>query len=91
MEHPYITNHCKPFELTLNNNKVLTKLTLHEPETVLALPDSSVQDNKFKSIKILSELYEQQVLGTINWAKHIPGMYILHVQFSDFFGYFFSL
>ena len=89
MEHPYITNHCKPFELTLNNNKVLTKLTLHEPETVLALPDSSVQNNKFKSIKILSELYEQQVLGTINWAKHIPGMYILHVQFSDFLDIFF--
>ena len=42
--------------MTLNNNKVLTKLTLHEPETVLALPDSSVQDNKFKSITILSEL-----------------------------------
>ena len=85
MEHPYITNHqSKPFELTLNDNKILTKLTLHEPETVLASPDSSVQDNKYKSLKILSELFEQQALGIIKWYKNIPG--ITHLSIKDQMG-----
>ena len=45
-----------------------------EPETVLALPDSSVPDDE-KITQTLSNLYEKQLVGIIEWAKQIPGLY----------------
>merc|ERR1712012_980082 len=59
--------------LTLDDNKLLNALISCEPETVLALPDSSVPDGTYKIVKTLSNLYEEQLVGIIDWAKRIPG------------------
>jgi estrogen-related receptor ERR len=58
--------------LTLDDNKLLNSLISCEPETVLALPDSSVPDDE-KITQTLSNLYEKQLVGIIEWAKQIPG------------------
>lgn len=44
-----------------------------EPETVLALPNSTLASGKFKTVTTLSDLYDKQLVGTIDWAKQIPG------------------
>ena len=56
------------------DNKLLNSLISCEPETVLALPDSSVPDDE-KITQTLSNLYEKQLVGIIEWAKQIPGLY----------------
>ena len=66
-----------------------------EPETVLAMPDSSVPDDE-KITQMLSNLYEKQLVGIIEWAKQIPGLYcneFLNDNISFFFlmDYFFIL
>ena len=55
------------------DNKLLTSLISNEPETVLALPDSSLPEKKYKIVKTLSDLYERQLVGIVDWAKRIPG------------------
>ena len=56
------------------DNKLLNSLISCEPETVLAMPDSSVPDDE-KITQMLSNLYEKQLVGIIEWAKQIPGLY----------------
>ena len=38
------------------------------------MPDSSVPDDE-KITQMLSNLYEKQLVGIIEWAKQIPGLY----------------
>ena len=65
---------CAEVELCSIDNKLLNSLISCEPETVLALPDSSVPDDE-KITQTLSNLYEKQLVGIIEWAKQIPGLY----------------
>ena len=58
------------------DNKLLNSLISCEPETVLALPDSSVPDDE-KITQTLSNLYEKQLVGIIEWAKQIPGTFVM--------------
>ena len=46
-----------------------------EPDTVLAKPENSMPDGIYKTIKTLSNLYEKQLVGIIDWAKSIPGKF----------------
>ena len=46
-----------------------------EPDTVLAKPENSMPDGIYKTIKTLSNLYEKQLVGIIDWAKNIPGKF----------------
>jgi estrogen-related receptor ERR len=64
--------HQRPV-LTLDENKILNTLQACEPEVVLAFPDASLADDKCKAIKVLSDLYERQLVGMVDWAKQIPG------------------
>ena len=69
------------------DNKLLNSLISCEPETVLAMPDSSVPDDE-KITQMLSNLYEKQLVGIIEWAKQIPGLYcneFLNDNISFFF------
>ena len=54
-------------------NKILNSLQACEPEVVLAFPDASLAEDKCKAIKVLSDLYERQLVGVVDWAKQIPG------------------
>ena len=57
----------------VTDNKLLTSLISNEPETVLALPDTSLPEKKYKIVKTLSDLYQRQLVGIVDWAKRIPG------------------
>ena len=62
----------------VTDNKLLTSLISNEPETVLALPDTSLPDKKYKIVKTLSDLYQRQLVGIVDWAKRIPGTFFAH-------------
>ena len=57
----------------VTDNKLLTSLISNEPETILALPDTSLPEKKYKIVKTLSDLYQRQLVGIVDWAKRIPG------------------
>jgi len=77
IDNPYTSsNHLfshRKAPLTLEDNKLLTSLISNEPETVLALPDTSLPEKKYKIVKTLSDLYQRQLVGIVDWAKRIPG------------------
>ena len=54
-------------------NKIFNTLQACEPEVCLAFPDASMNEDKTKTIKVLSDLYERQLVGVVDWAKQIPG------------------
>ncbi len=60
--------------LFIADNKLLVALTRCEPEPLLALPDPAAKDDKYKILNTLSEYYDRELVGTIGWAKQIPGM-----------------
>lgn len=70
-QHMFINQQARS-QLTLEDNKIFGLLQSNEPETVLALPNNSMPDGRVKTIKVLSELYEKQLVGIIDWAKQIP-------------------
>lgn len=83
MDNPYNSPHHMLVQQrtpprTLEENKILHSLQSCEPETVLALPDSSLPAGKLKAVKTLSELYERQLVGIVDWAKQIPGKWKLY-------------
>ena len=54
-------------------NKLLMSLTQCEPEPLLAHPDPSLPDDEYKIFITLSDFYDRELVGTIGWAKQIPG------------------
>ncbi len=66
-------HYCIVLSTTLADNKLLNALMTSEPETVLAMPDSSLPDGQYKTITALSDLYDRELVGIITWAKQIPG------------------
>jgi len=58
-----------------------------EPDKVLALPDPSftqaadADEMKLKLIAILCDLSDRELVGTIGWAKQVPGF--AHLSLSD--------
>ena len=67
---------------TIAENKIFNILQACEPEVVLAFPNSSMIKDKFKTVKVLSDLYEQQLFGVVDWAKQIPGTVLSNVNTS---------
>eukprot|EP00094_Tigriopus_californicus_P001047 TCALIF_01014-PA protein Name:"Similar to ESRRG Estrogen-related receptor gamma (Pongo abelii)" AED:0.25 eAED:0.25 QI:0/0.77/0.6/1/0.66/0.7/10/1172/536 len=79
-------------KLSLEENKLLIALTRCEPEPLLALPDPNLPDDQYKTLTTLSEFYDRELVGTIGWAKQIPGfgdlslydqMRLLHFSWSE--------
>lgn len=66
---------------------ILMALRGAEPDKVLALPDPSftqaadADEMKLKLIAILCDLSDRELVGTIGWAKQVPGF--AHLSLSD--------
>ena len=63
------------FSVFISENKLLVALTKCEPEALLALPDPSLNDDQYKIVTTLSDFYDRELVGTIGWAKQIPGTF----------------
>lgn len=58
----------------LADNKILSALTTYEPEILVAGVDATLpSDPALKVISVMSDLYDRELVGTIGWAKQIPG------------------
>ncbi|XP_018913842.1 steroid hormone receptor ERR2 isoform X2 [Bemisia tabaci] len=55
---------------SLEDNKMLEALTQCEPDMLSCLSSSSLAVD---ILSILSDLYDRELVGTIGWAKQIPG------------------
>jgi hypothetical protein len=56
------------------DNKLLHALNKCEPEALRALPDPSLPSTDYRTIATLSDLCDRELVGTIGWAKQIPGI-----------------
>lgn len=62
----------KPY-LSLEDNKILEALALNEPDMSIVAQDISNVDPGLRTLNILSDIYDQELVKIITWAKHIPG------------------
>ncbi|KAF4517289.1 hypothetical protein B566_EDAN008623 [Ephemera danica] len=59
---------------TLEENKMLEVLAACEPEMLLSGPDlASAAEGELRTVGLLSDLYDRELVGIITWAKQIPG------------------
>lgn len=58
---------------SLEDNKLLMALAACEPEALSVNPDPAQLESDFKIVSILSDLVDKELVGTIGWAKQIPG------------------
>lgn len=64
------------------DNKLLEILIGCEPEVLSILSEEdSCRAQGVSTLKILSDLYDKELVNIIGWAKQIPGMY-LKILFS---------
>ncbi|XP_015792177.1 steroid hormone receptor ERR2 isoform X1 [Tetranychus urticae] len=79
-ESPYAVATLPPKNTTLEENKFVTALICCEPETLL-VNDSTYKDRwtayskspSDKTVCILGDLVDRELVATIVWAKQIPG------------------
>eukprot|EP00092_Neocalanus_flemingeri_P002918 GFUD01003121.1.p1 GENE.GFUD01003121.1~~GFUD01003121.1.p1 ORF type:complete len:557 (+),score=98.07 GFUD01003121.1:117-1787(+) len=60
-------------KITLEENKVLESLSQCEPEQLVSLADPSLPSSALKTVSTLSDIYDRELVGTIGWAKQVPG------------------
>jgi len=60
-------------KVTLEENKVLESLSQCEPEQLVSLADPSLPASALKTVSTLSDIYDRELVGTIGWAKQVPG------------------
>lgn len=70
------------FSVDVLNLQVLEALTSYEPDmlTCSATP-AGVVDSSAKTLALLADLYDRELVGVIGWAKQIPGF--LDLQLND--------
>lgn len=62
------------FFFFLADNKILSALTAYEPEILMTVSENNLpNDPALKIISLMSDLYDRELVGTIGWAKQIPG------------------
>lgn len=75
---PYQVQLLQP-KKSLEENMIISALVHCEPEPLLALNSSgcnqspSLGDSQYKTVSVLSELVDRELVATISWAKQIPG------------------
>ncbi|XP_064490421.1 steroid hormone receptor ERR1-like isoform X2 [Ornithodoros turicata] len=75
---PYQVQSLQP-KKSLEENVIISALVHCEPEPLLALNStgsntgSSLGDSQYKTVSVLSELVDRELVATISWAKQIPG------------------
>ncbi|CAG9105600.1 unnamed protein product [Plutella xylostella] len=58
----------------LSDIKVLEALSSYEPELLTcAAPPAGVTDPAARTLALLADLYDRELVGVIGWAKQIPG------------------
>jgi len=60
-------------KVTLEENKVLESLSVCEPDQLVSLADPSLPPSALKTVSTLSDIYDRELVGTIGWAKQVPG------------------
>lgn len=70
----------KPFP-NLEDNKLLEALTVNEPDLSVTTPDIACTDPVIRMLNVLSDVYDQELVKIITWAKHIPGF--LELSLND--------
>lgn len=72
--------HLKPFP-NIEDNKLLEALSVNEPDLSVTTPDISCSDPALRTLNTLSDIYDQELVKIITWAKHIPGF--LELSLND--------
>ncbi|XP_045776761.1 steroid hormone receptor ERR1 isoform X1 [Maniola jurtina] len=58
----------------LDDIKVLEALSSYEPELLTCgAPPTAVTDPRARTLALLADLYDRELVGVIGWAKQIPG------------------
>jgi len=72
METPHgtVQSHRK---ISLEENKILESLSQCEPQQLVSLADPSLPASGLKTVSTLSDIYDRELVGTIGWAKQVPG------------------
>ncbi|XP_077531361.1 steroid hormone receptor ERR1-like [Haemaphysalis longicornis] len=73
---PYHVQALTPKKVSLEDNVIISALVHCEPEPLLALTNGSSSpslDSHYKTVSVLSELVDRELVATISWAKQIPG------------------
>jgi len=68
--HGAVQSHRK---ISLEENKVLESLSQCEPQQLVSLADPSLPASGLKTVSTLSDIYDRELVGTIGWAKQVPG------------------
>ncbi|CAN7995379.1 unnamed protein product [Ixodes pacificus] len=69
---PYHIQPLTPKKVSLEDNVIISALVHCEPEPLLAHSSSALGD-RLKTVGVLSELVDRELVATISWAKQIPG------------------
>lgn len=72
MENPYNSFQSQR-KMTLDENKLLSCLSSCEPDALVSLPDPDLPDSQFKTVSVLADIYDRELVATIGWAKQVPG------------------
>lgn len=73
---PYHVQALTPKKVSLEDNVIISALVHCEPEPLLAMTNGSSSpplDSHFRTVSVLSELVDRELVATISWAKQIPG------------------
>jgi len=62
------------------DNKLLEALAVNEPDISVTTPDVGCSDPVLHTLNILSDVYDQELVKIITWAKHIPGFLDLNLN-----------
>ncbi|GCC39882.1 hypothetical protein chiPu_0023578, partial [Chiloscyllium punctatum] len=62
------------FSLFAVVSKIVSHLLVAEPEKIYAMPDPTIPETDIKALTTLCDLADRELVVTIGWAKHIPGM-----------------
>merc|ERR1712223_1997923 len=60
-------------KVSLEENVVLEALVACEPEPLVSLEDAALPASPLKTVSILSDVYDRELVATIGWAKQVPG------------------
>ena len=71
-----------PRKVTLEENKILETLIICEPEPLVSMEDASLPSSPLKTVSILSDIYDRELVATIGWAKQVN---LFHIYINLFF------
>ena len=55
-------------------------MSLCEPEALLSLPDTGVPDSEIKTVSLLADIYDRELVATIGWAKQVKSVVVVETS-----------